>query len=178
MKTSRRALPNWPALALHTPTKNEMDNFHGSDYEILSTNIPPPPTPPIFTAQITSLPRSSSIEWAALGLEIDKKRAHITRCEEGEILKNICHIHDHSGALVLQVVHAAVRDAEDLMVLLGTINISEEPGLVEVFVCDRGQDSHFLVDTVRCSVQVIPCESVWNVDGKEVFAAVRWREHV
>jgi len=174
MNTHRRALPNCPALARHTPTNN--DNFQYSDYDAhLNTNIPPPPTPPIFTAQINSLPRSSSIEWAAIGLEIDKKRAYISRCEEGD--RYICHIHDHSGALVLRVVHASVVDEEALMELLGIINISEEPGLVEVFVCD-GLDLHFLEDTVRCSVQVIPCVSVWDAEGKNVFAAVRWREHV
>jgi len=172
MKTQRRPLPNWDVLSTDTNT-----NINIKDVTIA--------IPPIFTIQVSALPRASSIEWAALGLSSSHTTTiHIQTSTQDHWAHT--HIHTPSGdgsGVPLRVSVRAVSHADELVGMMEEIlgqNGDEDKdvniGLTEVFMPTRS-NLQADISRLRGSVQVVPCTRIWDARGEEVFAVVRCRWH-
>jgi diphthine-ammonia ligase len=120
---------------------------------------------PMFVAEVAELPRGASIEWASLGA-----------ADVGDCMLRVMR-EGHGGDVNVQdaftVVWVTAEDDEHVAHLLGEMDLryGAAQGLVEVYA--SGPISAKSIGALH--VQISPCRSVWDTEGRRVFAVLRCR---
>lgn len=182
LETQRRALPNWDRLL--SPSQSQGD--------ATTTTTTTTTVPPCFIAQVAELPRAAGVEWAAFGISFELSTGGAGGAGGSGSVSytkqagwDVCTVSVSTAAkgsddvVVLKVASCTVADERELGRAMDEMSARDGDslavGLVEVFTTSR---SVLGKGEASVSVQVVPCMSVWSMDGEAVFAAVRYRCHV
>ena len=128
--------------------------------------------PPFFAIEVAQLPRSSQIEWQGVGVSQGAVEFFETIWEHGNSITACSLV---SGEKVFGFVGIRLSSTEDEMYKQIATTISMVLKRCEVSTTGKGHRTLYTaheVDIKRLEAQIIPCRSVWDVQGEELSAAL------
>ncbi|KAL8709081.1 MAG: hypothetical protein Q9220_006102 [cf. Caloplaca sp. 1 TL-2023] len=128
--------------------------------------------PPFFAVQVDQLPRGSDVEWQALGVSQAPVKFFETT-SGSEYSLTVCSL--ASDEMVFGAIGIELLDADSSLDLRIDAALLAFQRRCKV---GRTADVHLTIYTRhmfeydKAKVQLVPCKSVWSIDGKELAAAI------
>ena len=128
--------------------------------------------PPCFMVEVARIPRDSEIEWQALGVSKAPVGFFETVLEHGDSLMVYSMA---SNQMILGFIGIRLTDnmaniddriGQGLLILQKRCSVANaDDGHKTIYTSDR-------VDCSKIKAQLIPCKSIWSLEGKELAAAI------
>ncbi|KAL4902261.1 hypothetical protein BDW74DRAFT_181105 [Aspergillus multicolor] len=134
------------------------------NFELVEASEPKTLVPAFFAVQIHELPRNSDIEWQGLGYRCNGVKLARSETEFGRTTDATT-----NGNLQYSCIEIDSSGAADLKTQIQRVS--------EIYKLQPGT-SHCVIYTSQplpqdcCQGQVVPCKSVWGVEGRELAAGV------
>ncbi|KAL8729478.1 MAG: hypothetical protein Q9166_004726 [cf. Caloplaca sp. 2 TL-2023] len=151
-------LPNISRLSITTADGAEMQDGR-------------PVVPPFFAVEVAQLPRDSQIEWQALGITRAFVRIFDTVIEDGHSIK-ACSMTSYGKTFGFVAIRSVKTESEIYtQIEQATLALQERCSTSGIANGHTTIYTALKVDSSQIEAQLIPCKSVWSIEGEELAAA-------
>ncbi|KAL8912433.1 MAG: hypothetical protein Q9171_002526 [Xanthocarpia ochracea] len=128
--------------------------------------------PPFFAIEVAQLPRSSQIEWQGVGVSQAAVKFFETIWEHGNSITACSMVSDEKMFGFIGIRLSSTEDEMDNQIESTIFMLFKRCNVSKAAKGHRTLYTAHEMDMKRVEAQIIPCRSIWNVQGEELSAAL------